>query len=133
MLVAGRLRDTVDLGAGAVTTVGGNDAFVASYASDGAVRWARAIGSTSLDWGGGGGGAPASGLVLVGADPATGATQWVEAPGNTTFATIGLVFAAPGELRIAAEMASNWMVGGTSATRIGTRDAVIGAFHVGAP
>ncbi|MBW2735199.1 MAG: hypothetical protein JRH20_22685 [Deltaproteobacteria bacterium] len=49
--LAGKFRETADLGGGSVTSRGQDDIFVTSFASNGDHRWQEALGSTSQDFG----------------------------------------------------------------------------------
>jgi len=64
MTLTGSFQGTADLGAGPVTSAGGSDVFVASYASSGAHRWSHRFGSAG-DEIGYGVAADASGNVTV--------------------------------------------------------------------
>jgi len=46
MLVGGSLTDTVDFGGGALSSAGGEDAFLAKYSPDGTPVWSRRMGGT---------------------------------------------------------------------------------------
>src|SRR4029077_11809906 len=54
VVVVGSFTGTTDFGAGSLTSAGGNDIFLATYAAaDGRLRWAKRFGATSDDYGAG--------------------------------------------------------------------------------
>jgi hypothetical protein len=66
LIVAGSFEGTVDLGGGAITSLGNEDIYLAKYGASGTLLWSRSYGGTDLDqlWGIASG---ATGLFLGGA------------------------------------------------------------------
>lgn len=48
-ILAGSFSDSIDLGAGPITSHGKNDFYLAKYAGDGRLLWAKALGSTDIE------------------------------------------------------------------------------------
>ncbi len=148
--ITGPYRDTVDLGSGPVTAVGLRDAYVRAFDADGTSRWSWVVGSTSLDEGvalamdpagtltyaiiagrlvAAGSGVTGAGVLLGGLDPATGSVGWSLNPGTSSVGSgMGMLFAGPGELRVASRASSaGWTAGGVSSAGGG---ALLGAMRL---
>jgi hypothetical protein len=150
--VTGSFRETVDLGAGAVTSQGYDDAFLISYTAAGTYRWGKRLGGTAADQGTsvsvdgagnviltatfgaevdfGGKALSSSGNTDVALVSYTGGgvLRWANAFGGPASDWAVAAATASGQVRLAGWIGDSASYGGATLTSVGSWDVVVAGY-----
>ena len=153
IVVTGGFQDTIDFGAGTLTSVGSSDFFLAKYSSNGTLLWARQFGglmvetgrgvvvdqsgnifvigffSGTTNFGGGSVSAPSGGGVFLAKYSSSGAHLWSKSfPGGGSQQAGGIAIDDNGNIAVIGNFSGSVDFGGGSLTSAGGTDVFVAEY-----